>query len=189
LAKPLAHNFTPDLLRTFDKKKVETIRENALRLGADDLAAMCDLELAERKPAIGSKSSGASRAPVRSAPRNAAASSPSRTNMVVSGYHFVGEKDFGVVDLGDGRFWTGPWVVADANVDQSLSAGAYLALHEAKTQPSFRQGKIIGYRRASDSESTEAVEFLVEAAPKSRAWVGAGSGDTGYKWAKLRDED
>jgi hypothetical protein len=190
LVKPLTHAFTPDILRTFDKKKVETIRENALRLGADELAQMCELDLAERKPAIGASrsSSGTSRAPARSAARIGSASSPSRTNMVVSGFHFVCEKDHGVIDLGDGRFWTGSWTVPEANVDQSLSAGAYLALHLSKTQPSYRQGKIVGYRRAPD-EGENALDFLVDAAPKSRAWVGAGSGDTGLKWAKVRDED
>lgn len=188
MAKPLTHTFTPDVLKTFDKKKVETIRENALRLGADSLVEMCDLDLAERKPAISSRSA-TGRAPVRSTARlTGATSSPSRTDMVVSGYHFVCDKDFGVIDLGDGRFWTGSWVVTEANLDQSLSAGAYLALHQSKTQPSYRQGKIVGYRRAS-GDGDDAVEFLVDAAPKSRAWIGAGSGDTGYKWAKMRVED
>ena len=191
MAKPLTHTFTPDILRTFDKKKVETIRENALRLGADELAQMCELDLAERKPAIGaSRSSGTAKAPARSAARLTGTDTPSRTDMVVSGYHFVGEKDFGVIDLGDGRFWAGSWAVPEANVEQSLNAGAYLALHVSKTQPSYRQGKIVGYRKASgEGENAEAVEFLVDAAPKSRAWVGAGSGETGYKWAKLRAED
>lgn len=190
MATPVKHKFTPDALRALDKKKVETIRENAVRLGAEDLIAMCDLDLAERKPAISSRSA-TGRAPARSTGRLAGAtSSPSRTDMVVSGYHFVCDKDFGVIDLGDGRFWTGSWVVTEANLDQSLSAGAYLALHESKTRPSYRQGKIVGYRRASEgSENAEAVEFLVEAAPKSRIWVGAGSGDTGYKWAKMRAPD
>jgi hypothetical protein len=188
LVKPLTHAFTPDILRTFDKKKVETIRENAMRLGADELAQMCELDLAERKPAIGaSRSSGTTKTSSRAPDRLGGASSPSRANMVVSGFHFVGEKDQGVIDLGDGRFWTGSWTVPEANVDQSLSAGAYLALHVSKTQPSYRQGKIVGYRRVADDEN--AVEFLVEAAPKSRAWVGAGSGDQGLKWAKVRNED
>lgn len=191
MVRPLTHAFTPEVLRTFDKKKVETIRDNAMRLGADDLAEMCELDLAERKPAIGaSRSSSTSRTASRSPARLTNASSPSRANMVVSGFHFVCERDHGVIDLGDGRFWSGSWVIPEANVDQSLSAGAYLALHVSKTQPSYRQGKIVGYRKASDdSENPDAVEFLVNAAPKSRAWVGAGSGENGLKWAKVRDED
>ena len=193
MATPVKHKFTPEALAALDKKKVEIIRENAVRLRADDLIAMCDLDLAERKPAIGasrstSTSTSTSRTPARSTARISGAGSPSRTNMVVSGFHFVGEKDYGVIDLGDGRFWTGSWTVPEANVDQSLTAGAYLALHVSKTQPSYRQGKIVGYRKAS-GDGDDAVEFLVDAAPKSRAWVGASSGDAGLKWAKMRDED
>ncbi|GHD17069.1 hypothetical protein ACFOEZ_14475 [Tianweitania populi] len=189
MATPVKHKFTPEALAALDKKKVEIIRENAVRLRADDLIAMCDLDLAERKPAIGaSRSTSTTRASARSTARIGAGTSPSRTNMVVSGYHFVGERDYGVIDLGDGRFWTGSWTVPEANVDQSLTAGAYLALHVSKAQPSYRQGKIVGYRKAS-GDGDDAVEFLVDAAPKSRAWVGASSGDAGLKWAKMRDED
>ncbi len=187
MSKPLKHNFTPDVLKTLDKKKVETILENAQRLGAEDLIAMCELDLAERKPAVGSRST-ASRSTSGTRARIASAKSVSRENMFANGYHFVCENDAGVIDLGDGRFWSPAAVIAEADPDASLNGGAYLALHEAKTRPSYRQGKIIGFRKVADG-AVEAVEFLVKAEPKSRAWVGAGAGETGYKWAKVRDED
>ncbi|HEV7414646.1 MAG TPA: hypothetical protein VGN98_00705 [Tianweitania sediminis] len=177
MTKKPAHTFTPETLKTFDKKKVETIRDNAVRLGADDLVAMCEEDLAARAPVARARSSSSS-----STRRVSAGGSASRTGDVVGGYHFVCEKDHGVIDLGDGRFWSGTWTVSDADVDKSLDAGAYLALHETKSQPSYRQGKIVGYRKAPGDD--EGVEFLVESQPKARAWVGAGSGDKGYKWVR-----
>lgn len=184
MAKPLTHTFTPEALRTFDKKKVETIRENALRLGADDLVEMCDLDLAERKPVVASRSS-TPRVAGGSTRRLASDSTASRANMFVSGYHVVSESELGIVDLGDGRFWSHAVATGDADPDLSVNGGAYLALHKNKTVASHRQGKIIGFRKVADGD-VEGVEFLVDAEPKSRAWVGAGSGEVGFKWAKLR---
>lgn len=178
MTKKPAHNFTPESLATFDKKKVETIRDNAARLGAEDLVAMCEEDLAGRAPVARGTSSTSStkRVTTGSTPR-------ARVGGVIGGYHFVCEKDHGVIDLGDGRFWTGTWDVTQANVDQSLDAGAYLALHETKAQQSYRQGKIVGYRMAPGDDG---VEFLVDTQPKSRSWAGAGSGDTGLKWVQAR---
>lgn len=180
MAKPLTHNFTPEVLATFDKKKVETIRDNALRLGADDLVTICEADLAGRAPVTRTRVATSTKR-VAAGPRSGG--TQPKPGAVVTGYHFVCEKDHGVIDLGDGRFWSGSWDVADANVDDSLSVGAYLALHETRAQPSYRQGKVVGFRKAQQDDS---VEFLVESQPKARAWVGAGAGDKGYKWGQIR---
>ena len=172
MAKQYTHTYTPERLKELDKPKIETIRSNAQRLGADDLVAMCDVELNARKPIS----------------RRAAKVPSSRHSAdTVVGYHFVCGRDLGVTDLGDGRFWSGSWVVAEGNVDASVRVGAYLALHEAKAEHSYRQGKIVGYRKSPRdmvAKRNEGIEFLVEATAQPIDWIGDGAGEKGYKWAR-----
>ncbi|MHA6686977.1 hypothetical protein [Mesorhizobium sp. A556] len=174
MAKQLTHTYTPERLEVLDKAKLETLRANAERLDAQDLVAMCDFELNSRKPA-----------PRRSATVHSAR----HEGDVVLGYHFVCGRDLGVSVVGDGNFWSGSWVVAERNVEMSISAGAYLALHESKAEPSYRQGKIIGYRKAPRdmvAKRNEGIEFLVETFAQPMNWVGDGAGEKGYHWASLK---
>ena len=88
----------------------------------------------------------------------------------------------------DGTFWSGSWVVSKQNVENSLKYGAYLALHDSKAELSYRQGKIIGYRKTSRSmvsKNEDGIEFKVLAEEVPYEWVGAGAGEKGYKWSKL----
>jgi hypothetical protein len=112
----------------------------------------------------------------------------------VTGYHFVCERGRGVTEIGDGRFWSGSWVVAESKVRKSVERGAYLALHEAKGEVSYRQGTIVDYRRSprdmvpesetgASSQIEEGIEFLVQEADLPYTWVGGGSGEKGYRWA------
>jgi hypothetical protein len=182
MAKLHSHNYTPEKLALESRENVETIRKNAARLGAIDLAEMCDRDLESRKPPKTEKS--VSRHPKHS-----------DTDIVV-GYHFVCERDRGVTHVGDGSFWSGSWVVSEDNVKASLRYGAYLALHESKSDLSYRQGQILRYRRSprdmlankkSDpgAKVEEGIEFLVRETNKSYVWVGTATGEKGYRWAKI----
>lgn len=165
------HRFTVDQLQSWDTAKLRVLRENATRKGAEEVVALCDAELATRAPRKPSIDHSAG-----------------RQNGVVIGYHFVCSRDRGVIAAGPGRFWSGSWVVAEANVQQSLRFGAYLALHEAKAEPFYRQGKIVEYRTADREmidKSNRGIEFLVEETAGSFSWVGGGSGEKGYNWSAL----
>lgn len=167
------HNYTPEKLSGWDTPRLRTLRENALRLGTSDVVEMCEHELELRKP-----------------PKTSRREQDGHSeNSFVSEYHFVCAKDRGVVGAGPGKFWSGAWVVAEANVSKSIKYGAHLALHEDKAEPSYRQGRIVDYRRGArdmvDKEN-EGIEFLVEETVNSLEWKGGGSGEKGYKWEELR---
>jgi hypothetical protein len=182
MTKHLSHTWTPEKLAAKSSKEVDAIRRNAVRLGAADLVTMCDEDLKLRAPAQ------------KKQPRYAH-SEHSGTD-VVTGYHFVCARDRGVSPAEPGRFWSGSWVVAEANVRNSLKYDAYLALHESKTTPSYRQGKILEYRRSARDmlpadapgaglRREEGIEFLVQETIEPYAWVGGGAGEKGYRWTKI----
>jgi hypothetical protein len=171
---------TAEKLAAQDRKSIVTIRERALRHGATDLVALCETALAQ-KPITKSKSGGVT------APRHA-------SDDVVIEYHFVCERGRGVTEDGNGRFWSGSWVVAESNVRKSIQHGAYLALHEARSEDSYRQGKVLDFRRkprdmvpetdaGASPQIEEGIEFLIEETSDSFEWVGGGAGEKGYKWA------
>ncbi|MDO1580684.1 hypothetical protein [Rhizobium oryzicola] len=169
--------YTHAQLRAWDKKKLETLRDNARRLGNRDVEQMCSAELASRNP-------------IKTKP--GLTNLRSRSGDVVVGYHFVCSKDRGVIADESGRFWTGSWVVAEHHVESSLARGAYLALHESKADVSYRQGNIVGYRRSPrdmiDKENY-GIEFLVEPTLVAISWVGDGAGEKGYKWESSSSRD
>ncbi len=167
------HNFTPEKLSTWDTARLRTLHANAVRKEAVDLVEMCERELERRKPQRVSK----------------LGQDEHSENSFVSEYHFVCAKDRGVIGSGPGRFWSGAWVVAETNVRKSIEYGAYLALHENKAVASYRQGKILDYRRGARDmvdKQNEGIEFLVEETNRPLEWHGGGSGEKGYKWEPLR---
>lgn len=171
MAKTFTHAFTPEKLKELDRNKLLTIKENAERKGVSELIQMCDEELA-------------SRAPKRELKHRSAAG---HTDGVVVGYHFVCSQGRGVTEDKAGRFRSGSWVVAEANVIESLKYGAYLALHENKNEQSYRQGQIVGYRhtpRDMVDKENMGIEFLVEETGFPYQWVGEGAGEKGYNWSK-----
>lgn len=175
MPKQLTHRFTADSLQKLDKAKLENVRANAERLGATDLVDMCDAELAARKPMRARRSA-----------------TSDRYGDVVVGFHFVCGRDLGVTQIGHGQFWSGSWVVAEDRVEASMAAGGYIALHESKAEPSYRQGKIVGFRKAARdmvAKRNEGIEFLVEATESPLTWVGDGAGEKGYNWASDEAED
>jgi hypothetical protein len=182
MAKSFSHTYTPEKLAAKLRKEVEAIRKNAVRLGATDLVSMCDEDLKLRTPI----QTGKTQHP----------QSEHLGTDVVTGYHFVCARDRGVSPAEPGRFWSGSWVVAESNVRKSLKYDSYLALHETKADVSYRQGKILNYRRSprdmlptdapgAGSRREEGIEFLVQETNEPYAWVGTGAGEKGYRWTKI----
>jgi hypothetical protein len=182
MTKSFSHTWTLEKLASKSRQEVEATRKNAARLGAIDLMNMCDADLKLR-------------APKQKTSVNRPQSEHSRTD-VVTGYHFVCARDRGVNPAEPGHFWSGSWVVAEANVRNSLKHDAYLALHESKSDPSYRQGRILNYRRSlrdmlptdapgAESRREEGIEFLVHETNEPYTWVGGGAGEKGYRWTKL----
>lgn len=182
MAKSYSHNYTPQKLALESRENVETIRRNAARLGAIDLVKMCETDLEARPP--------------RKSKRSEKTHPKLSDTDLVAGYHFVCGRDRGVTQIGNGQFWSGSWVVAEVNAKNSVKYGAYLALHESKSEISYRQGQILDYRRSprdmlgSDKPGEEAkieegIEFLVQETNEPYAWVGESTGEKGYRWTKI----
>ncbi len=177
--KPLSHQWTPEKLAAQGRKSVEVIRDRAARHGVTDLVDLCERDRAQRPKKMVHAAKAAT-------PRRSASD-------VVTGYHFVCEQGRGVTEAGTGRFSSGSWVVAEANVPKSLQVGAYLALHASK-ESSYRQGRIVDFRRSprdmvaqcdtgARPQIDEGIEFLVEETGNPYEWVGSGSGEKGYRWS------
>jgi hypothetical protein len=182
MAKPHTHSWAPEKLALLSRADVETARKNALRLDVEDLVRMCELDLEKRAPL---KTKRAKQVQPKDSPSD-----------FVGGYHFVCERDRGVTLIGDGRFWSGSWVVSEANVRKSLQYVAYLALLETKSDVSYRQGQILNYRRSArdmlpawdqvtKTRNEEGIEFLVQETNEPYSWIGGGSGEKGYRWTKI----
>ena len=96
---------------------------------------------------------------------------------VVVGIHFVCRGELGVTDHGDGTFDTASWTVAREHCDTV----EYVALHEAKDRPSYRQGRVLSWRMDA-SEGQSRVIFTVEENDDPKTWVGGGTGERGYAY-------
>jgi hypothetical protein len=156
--------------------ELKTVRTNAIRLGKSEIISLCDGELARRSPAK----------------KRVASSSVSNDGKVVGGIHLVCAGDNGVSLNSDGTFWSGTWVVAKEHAVKGEQINAYVALHEKKSEPSYRQGIIKGWRigtrdrQYADApvQTEEGIEFLIEPTPDAYAWVGDGTGEKGYLWVE-----
>lgn len=86
------------------------------------------------------------------------------------GIHFVCKDGKGVTDLADGTFESRAWRVGRPNVE----AAEYIALHQSKATPSYRQGRIVGYR--FDAQRPNRYVFVCEPEPIRLAWPGSTTG-------------
>ncbi len=107
---------------------------------------------------------------------------PRSNRRPVLGFHFVCAKDKDVV-LDGKHFRTGIWAVAEKHVIVGIRLGAYVALHEARSKPSYRQGKIVGFEKKArpTKKIPNGIEFLVEPFDQPLEWVGDGTGEKGFK--------
>lgn len=166
--------WTAERLAAMETAQLKQLLANAQARGASELAALCGEALAGRvgvakKPATSSSSAGKRTA-----------------RDVVSEFHFVCENDRGVTTDGEGFFWTGSWIVSEDEVIKSMKAGGKVALHSSRSDMSYRQGKILDYRK-SDRDMVKkrniGIEFLVAADDVALPWAGDGTGEKGYKWS------
>lgn len=170
--------WSTERLTAMETAQLKQLLANAQARGADELAAQCEEVLATRGP-VKKPSSSSSSSSTSSSGKRAARD-------YVSVFHFVCENDRGVSTDGEGFFWTGSWVVPEDEVIKSMNAGGKLALHGSRADRSYRQGKILDYRK-SDGDSAKkrniGFEFLVAADDVPLAWPGGGTGEKGYTWA------
>jgi len=170
--------WTKERLAAMETAQLKQLFANAEARGAEDIAAMCREVLAERGPAPRAASTG--RAPSGKAP-----TLKRGARDYVAEFHFVCENDRGVTQDGERFFWTGSWTVAEDQVIRAIEEGSKLALHKSSEDMSYRQGKIIDYRKVGDAPKKRNVEidFLIAADEDPLPWFGDGAGEAGYRWA------
>jgi hypothetical protein len=170
--------WTAERIATLPVDQVKALRENATRLGDDVVADLCIADLARR-------------APDRRKSHDVTKTASRSRNGVVLGFHFVCPGEKGVTRNPDGTFWTGTWVVDARHAERGSKNGAYVALHAAKSEPSYLQGIIRDWRRAPrESEYAEGrevkiesgIDFLLEPTNENYKWQGDGAGEKGYAW-------
>jgi hypothetical protein len=172
-------DWTRERIAELSLEGVKNLRRNANRRGETAIIERCDSELAAR-------------APVRYKSPRITGSRESHRGQVVIGYHFVCPREKGVTKNPDGTIWTGTWVVDKKWAERSSKIGAYVALHAARSEPSYLQGIVKDWRSAKrDPEYTEdrpvkieyGVVFLLEPTNEPYQWKGDGSGEKGYVWS------
>ena len=149
--------------------ELQNLRSNAMRKGAINVVTLCDAALAKR-PGI------------KAVPKEPKVVKNGR---YVTGFHFVCDADKGVTMNPDGTFWSGVWVVDAVHAANAPKVGAYLALHKIRAEPSYRQGLVRGWRttlRNIAAKTEDGIEFLIEPTDQPYDWVGAGTGEKGYRW-------
>ena len=158
--------------------EIKSLRENAIRAGETEIVALCNSELARRSPPktrIVKVKTGAR----------------IRVGKIVGGFHFVCDREKGVTNNPDGTFWTGTWVVDEEHAERGLKISAYVALHAARSEPSYRQGVMTGWRKAPrESEYADGqpvkiesgIDFLLTPTHQPYNWVGEATGEKGYLW-------
>jgi len=162
--------WTSEQLAGQSLETVKLLRERAIAKANNELLLLCDDEIARRSP---------SKKP---------ASQLDRKGQPVRGFHFVCKRDRGVVHNPDGTCWSGSWVVAKEHAERAERNNAYLALHESKSEQSYLQGIIKGWRAAPrdrqysdvEAQTEEGIEFLLEPISTVFLWRGGGSGEKGY---------
>lgn len=95
----------------------------------------------------------------------------------VLGIHLVCHQGLNVKDLANGYFKSGDWKIAE---DHAKTA-QYLALHERKNQPSYKQGIIETWEYSE--EHPDRIIFYVKATDEEKEWVGGGAGEKGFFWS------
>jgi hypothetical protein len=160
--------WTAEKIAKLSTKQIKVLRANAAQRGGEEVVRQCDEELARRSPARNVMKVRSSRGDSRP----------------VLGFHFVCPIGKGVKTNPDGSFWTGTWVV-DKKLAIGRAENAYVALHAAKSEPSYCQGTIKDWRR-SKRESQESkipygIDFLAEPFDERCPWNGDGAGEKGYK--------
>lgn len=163
--------------------EVKTLRKNAATRKAQQTVDLCDVDLARRNPHRSER------------PK---ALKYSHIGEVVHGFHFVCPTEKGLTRNADGTVWTGTWVVEKNHAERAVKIGGYVALHVAKSEPSYLQG-IVRDWRPQEREPAYAegqlvktrfgVDFLIEVTNEPLQWHGNGSGEKGYFYGESSNAD
>jgi hypothetical protein len=173
--------WTAEKIAAKSDDEIKTLRENAIKYGAQDVLSLCDEELTRRRPPR-------VRQPTSERPHE------NRDGYYVSEFHFVCPNELGVARQADGLIRSGTWVVSEANVALALRYGSTVALHASKAEASYLQGTIKAWERrprepryAEDQlvKTEFGIDFLFEPSDVSLPWVGEGAGEKGYAWAPI----
>jgi hypothetical protein len=173
--------WTTEKIAKESDKGVKSLRNNAAKLGNQEVVTLCDAELIRRKPA-----------PIkRERPEGA---DETRIGQYVSEFHFVCPNELGVTRNQDGSIWTGTWVVATANAKAGEKFSSLVALHTTKAELSYLQGTIKAWRKmprepryAEDQlvKTNFGIDFLFDPVNTPIPWKGEGSGEKGYAWLPI----
>lgn len=154
--------WTIDRLRALETKDLKQLFENAAQRGRSDLVALCEEVLEERI------TSG-------------------RAHLYVAEFHFVCRDSKGVHELPDGTFTTGTWVVSEVHKAPSLRRRSIVALHQSQSEPSYRQGHVVGWGREERGVFGDGtgVRFTIEPIGGTLPWGGDGTVERSYVWAEV----
>lgn len=97
----------------------------------------------------------------------------------VSEIHLVCRRSLNVSDVTPTHFTSGWWVVAERHI----RPGVVFALHEAKGQPSYLQGRIEQQVGIDQEGRYPRVQVRIQRSPTPLPWKGGGSGTIGFLWA------
>jgi hypothetical protein len=100
----------------------------------------------------------------------------SSSERTVVGMHFVCRDDRNVMDDGNGVFVTGSWKVSPRHAETV----EYVALHTSRSDPSYRQGRVVAYYRHPREQ--DRFVLVASADDQPRDWQGDGTGEKGYLW-------
>lgn len=156
--------WTFENVKQLDTQRVQNLRTNALNLGNEEVAHLCDEVLLER---------------------NVINRRPKR-HIVELHYHCPNRLNLKEVE--GGRFRSGNWVIAEQHCDPAIQHGAILALHTSRSAKSFFQGKVVAWETAPPEKGPNDLElhraiFVVEPTSDPLEWVGDATGERGYKWS------
>lgn len=177
-------DWTIERIAALPTEGVKNLRENASRLGEISVLTLCDAELSRRAPNR------------EKATRVTHVTREVRDGQVVVGFHFVCAQEKGVTRNSDGTVWTGTWVVDKIHAERAARIGAYVALHTAKSEPSYLQGVVKDWRKMEREQEYAdgrpvkiefGVDFLLEMTNEPYGWNGDGSGEKGYVWGTPKE--
>jgi len=172
-------SFTPDQIAKWTTEEVKRVRERASTQAVNDLIALCNAEFERRKPK--------KKPPSEKARIN-------RAGQYVSEFHFVCPEESEVERNASGFMRTGTWVVDGVHAEAAVKYGSLVALHIAKAEPSYLQGKIKSWKKQARqprnadgklASNREGIEFEFEPTNDPMAWQGDSAGEKRYAWPPI----
>lgn len=151
--------WTTEKVREYDNDGVRNLRNNALAHGEEEIAALCDEVLLERKV-------------IKTKPKRH-----------IVELHYICHNNLNVTEADNGRVRSGNWILAKEHCDLVVKNGVMLALYRNKKEKSFLQGKIVDWDPAPEEPGQHRAKFTIEPTPEALEWVGEATGERGYKWS------